>query len=181
MTKRNENPDQLIDWFDDFDGPNKFRFLSNFYVGEPIDMNDGHGAVYRTGEHAFAAYKAAALNAWQAIVDAKSPGKAKMLGRRIPLRSDWEEVKYDVMRAVLAAKFSPERAESELLLATGDAMLIEGTDWNDKVWGVTNGKGNGRNWLGTLLMAQRAMLRSGMYPIRINRAVLNFSVAEWSE
>ena len=175
MTDRNERPKQLINWFDDFDGPNKYGFLSNFYVGEPIEMGDGHGACYRTGEHAFAAYKAMDSNSWQSIVDAKSPGKAKMLGRRVQLREDWEAVKYDVMRAVLAAKFHPDRREAKMLLKTGDAMLIEGTDWNDRVWGVTSERGNGRNWLGHLLMAQRAILRSGMHPIRINRAVLGFS------
>lgn len=175
VTERNENPKQLINWFDDFDGPNHYRFLSNFYVGDTIDMGDGHGACYKTGEHAFAAYKAADGNSWQAIVDASSPGKAKMLGRRIELRKDWEAVKYDVMRAVLAAKFSPDRPEAKMLLDTKNAMLIEGTHWDDKVWGVTMSRTVGRNWLGTLLMAQRAILRSGLDPKTVHRSVLNFS------
>lgn len=168
--ERNARPDQLIDWFDDFEGHNDYRFLSNFFIGDPIDMNDGHGACYRTGEHAFQAYKATDLVQWQGVVDAKSPGKAKMIGRRIELRKDWEQVKFDVMRAVLAAKFSPERPEAEMLLATGDALLIEGTEWNDRVWGV-NRQGMGRNWLGTLLMAQRAVLRSGLQPLKVQRTV----------
>lgn len=166
MFTQNENPSILIDWFDDFEGENKYRFLSNFYVGEPIDMQDGNGPIYRTGEHAFQAYKASDRKGWRTVVEAKDPGRAKARGRRLTLRDDWESVKYDVMSAVLAAKFAPDRPEAVLLVMTGDALLVEGTHWGDRVWGVAVPKGSirqptGRNWLGRLLMAQRAILRAG--------------------
>lgn len=165
MQQRNENPGILIDWFDDFEGAHRFDVLSNFHIGEPIDMGDGEGAVYMTGEHAFAAYKASTRKAFDKVLKAKSPGAAKSVGRTITLRSDWEHKKFDVMTCVLAAKFASGRPEADVLLETGDALLVEGTHWGDRVWGVAIPKKEGspepgRNWLGRLLMAQRATLRA---------------------
>lgn len=151
-----------IHWFDDFDGWNPHAYLSNFFEGAPIIIN---GVAYATGEHAFQAYKTGDEKWFNAIVDAKDPGTAKALGRRAPLRPDWELVKYDVMRMVVAHKFTLARQEGQLLLMTGDALLTEGTWWGDSVWGVEMTKGHfttwrGRNWLGTVLMARRAELRA---------------------
>lgn len=155
------NGDGIIHWFDDF-GPeptNHYRFLSNFYVGKPLELN---GLRFRTGEHMFQAFKADDLADFQTVAEAHSPGTAKALGRSIPLRSDWEQVKYDVMAAVLRTKFTLEREEGQLLLLTGDALLVEGTWWGDQVWGTALDREGypGRNWLGTLLMARRAELRA---------------------
>lgn len=162
---------ERILWFDDFeDEPtNQHRFLSNFYIGEPIRVSST--AVFPTGEHAFAAYKAADPRAFHAIataVDRKgspSPGAAKSMGRSCTLRPDWEVVKLDVMAAVIRAKFTLDRVEGHLLLETGNRLLMEGTYWHDRVWGVDLQANRedpvqapGRNWLGTLLMARRAEL-----------------------
>lgn len=121
---------------------------------------------FATGEHAFAAFKfwGTDWTHFRDIVEAPGPNPAKSLGRsrRHPLRKDWEVVKYDVMCAVTRAKYAINRAESAMLLATGDKMLVEGTWWGDDVWGVdlkTQGL-PGRNWLGTILMARRAELRA---------------------
>jgi ribA/ribD-fused uncharacterized protein len=152
-----------ITYFDAFEGPNEWAFLSNFYVAdEPLWVDDKS---YATGEHLFQAYKARTTKAHEKIRKAKSPGVAKMRGKTCRLRDDWEEIKYDVMRLTLKTKFSTHREEGALLLNTGDALLIEGTDWGDTVWGVerTNDRFDlwpGRNWLGTLLMARRAELRA---------------------
>lgn len=146
-----------IEYFDDFKGPNKHSFLSNFYRS-PVAM---FGITYQTGEHAFQAFKASNMKDHMIIANAKHPSVAKKLGRTCELRPDWEAVKYDVMVAVLRAKFSVGSELAEKLLATGDAMLVEGTDWNDRVWGVSLPSRQGRNWLGMLLMARRAELRSG--------------------
>ena len=144
-----------VDWFDDFEGENRYRFLSNFYVGEPIEFT---GVKFATGEHMFAALKAQNRLDFDRIAVARNPASAKAIGRKIGLRSDWEAVKYDVMRVVLATKFAHGRIEALLLASTGGKMLVEGTDWNDRVWGVNRTNGLGRNWLGILLMARRAEL-----------------------
>lgn len=152
-----------ITYFDSFEGPNEWAFLSNFYVGEePLWWNDKS---YATGEHLYQAMKARTTKVHEKIRKAKYPGTAKARGQVCALRNDWEEIKYDVMRLTLKTKFTTAREEGELLLSTGDALLIEGTDWNDRVWGVARNSDRfdlwaGRNWLGTLLMARRAELRA---------------------
>lgn len=156
----NRSPEFLINWFDDFGTPdNDFRFLSNFYIGEPIVYA---GDEYMTGEHLFQAMKAITERDEEKVRKAKSPGEAKKLGRRLQLRPDWEEVKYDVMAIVVRHKFARDRAEAKMLLDTGDALLMEGTFWGDQVWGIDLSLPTwpGRNWLGTLLMARRAELRA---------------------
>lgn len=146
-----------IEWFDSFEGPNPYDFLSNFYPS-PIKMRRKR---YPTGEHAFAAYKAATVEDHERIRTAKTPNQAKSIGRRVQLRPNWEEIKYDVMRQVLRIKFAEGSELADKLLATGNALLIEGTNWNDTVWGVERTTMHGRNWLGHLLMARRAELASG--------------------
>lgn len=92
---------------------------------------------------------------------ARTPAIAKRLGRKVRMRADWDEAKYDVMRSVVRAKFSdPEMAR--LLLATGDEELVEFNIWGDVVWGQcadSTWKWVGQNWLGKLLMELRIDLR----------------------
>jgi ribA/ribD-fused uncharacterized protein len=159
--------DTVIFWFDGFEGEQPHEFLSNFYIGEPI-VEEDYGYEWLTGEHMFAAYKARGARDFQRILAARDPGEAKGIGRGIVLRGDWEEVKYDAMRWVLALKFTLDRPEGQMLLETGDRLLVEGTWWGDRVWGVDLRKqpaaapwmSPGRNWLGMLLMARRAELRA---------------------
>lgn len=172
-TGTNADPKLMIDWFDYFGGDdepkNGYRFLSNFYV-EPFKLSLRVGKTlwkpreFITGEHAFQAAKATNAKDFNAIADAKTPSQAKALGRSCQLRPDWEVEKLDVMRQVLDAKFSMESdcIATDWLLATGDALLVEGTWWHDVVWGVDlNTEGTpGRNLLGVLLMARRAELRA---------------------
>jgi len=160
----------VISWFDDFEAPdNEWRVLSNFYVGEPIHFHLA-GVVALTGEHFFQAMKARTGVDFRKILASATPGEAKANGRHLlRIRPDWERVKYDVMRVTLGLKFTLAREEGLRLLATEDALLIEGTHWGDKVWGVALPKDEehpgaawasspGRNWLGLLLMARRAEL-----------------------
>ncbi len=179
-------PGVLCLWFDDLGTGNAaYRFLSNFYEGDPItlpgvtwealaqackvetEVTDAHEPIeFKTGEHAFAAMKfwGSDFDHFLNIVGAPDPNSAKALGRsrKHPLRPDWEVVKLDLMAAITREKYSLGRSEAHLLLKTGDAYLCEGTYWADEVWGVAlDQKGlPGRNWLGTLLMARRAELRA---------------------
>ena len=73
------------------------------------------------------------------------------------LRLGWEGMKDDIMREALHAKFTQHPALQSLLLATGDAELVEHTT-NDRYW-ADGGDGGGRNRLGQLLMELRAQLR----------------------
>jgi ribA/ribD-fused uncharacterized protein len=78
--------------------------------------------------------------------------------RTLPLRSDWESVKDDIMREALRAKFGQHPGLKSLLLSTADAELVEHTK-NDNYW-ADGGDGSGKNRLGALLMELRARLRA---------------------
>ena len=97
------------------------------------------------------------LTALLALAACGTPGKAKQLGRKVFLRPDWEEVKFQVMEDCLREKFR----DTELLvqlIATKGHFLIEGTTWHDKCWGICTCEecgGNGDNNLGKLLMKIR--------------------------
>ena len=80
--------------------------------------------------------------------DAGSPGEAKRRGRTLTLRPEWDEtIRFDAMRAVVAAKFAVEPARSRLL-DTGDALLIEGTSvgpmWIGRTGNTSDPMRNGR-------------------------------------
>ncbi len=62
------------------------------------------------------------------------------------------------MREALKAKFTQNEDLKNILLETGDAILVEHTE-NDNYWG-DGGDGNGKNMLGKLLMELREELRS---------------------
>jgi ribA/ribD-fused uncharacterized protein len=143
-------------------------FLSNFYPS-PLtfrltDAENPDGVYFTapTVEHAFQAMKLrpdnfSRLTETARILRAATPGNAKKLGRVIPLREDWDSVKDNVMLWLLNKKFSPwdNPGLSDLLVATGDALLIEGNTWGDTYWGVDSGTGEGQNRLGELLMQVR--------------------------
>ncbi len=77
--------------------------------------------------------------------------------RKRKLRRDWESAKVNVMREAVLAKFTQHDELQKLLLATGDAKIIEHTA-NDDYWG-DGGDGKGRNMLGQILMDVRNQLR----------------------
>lgn len=131
----------------------EYRFLSNFYPS-PICVD---GFVYPTVEHAFQAAKTFDKGEKQKIADARSPGRAKALGRKVRLRKDWESVKVGIMKQLVMQKFREHPDLQELLLATEDAALIEGNTWNDRFWGVCNG--HGKNHLGKALMWVRGQIQ----------------------
>ena len=135
----------------------KYDFLSNFYLC-PIALDD---IDYPSIEHAFQAAKTDDPDERYKLQIAPSPGAAKKMGRRVKLREDWETVKLDIMLDMLRQKFTRHAELRELLLATGDAELIEGNNWNDRYWGAVK-KGDewiGQNHLGRLIMQVRAELK----------------------
>lgn len=147
------SPIVLLDAIAAFEGPH--WTLSNF-AEHPMDV-DGHR--YATVEHYFQAMKPVSPADHDRIRDAATPAEAKRLGREVELVPDWRERRAAVMRRALAAKFTPDSAAGRALLATGEAVLVEGNDWGDQLWGVADGRG--RNLLGVLLMERRGALRAG--------------------
>jgi ribA/ribD-fused uncharacterized protein len=134
----------------------EYRFLSNFYPAELVWDN----IVWSSSEHAYVAAKTNDRKLRLEISKMAGKGVVKKFGQRLPLRPDWEEVKYDIMLEIVRAKFTQNPDLKAKLLATGDAHLEEGNTWNDRTWGVCPpGSGNGKNWLGKILMQVRKELK----------------------
>jgi ribA/ribD-fused uncharacterized protein len=114
---------------------------------------------WRTVEHYFQALKFPGDPHADRIRLVKSPMEAKTLGndRHAPLRPDWEQVKDDVMRRAVRAKFQTHADIRAVLLGTGDRRIVENAK-NDYYWGI-GADGSGKNMLGRILMEVRAELR----------------------
>ncbi|MFN8375187.1 MAG: NADAR family protein [Anaerolineae bacterium] len=118
------------------------------------------GKYWKTSEHYFQAQKFAGTPHEEDVRCAATPKQAATVGRdrKRPLRPDWEQVKDDVMRRAVLAKFSTHAEIREVLLSTGDEEIIENAP-GDYYWGC--GKtGTGKNMLGKILMEVREKLRS---------------------
>ncbi len=146
---------------DKFEG--RYHFLSNFYLCKV----EHQGIVYPSVEHFYVAMKS---NDEQ-LVDGKyyttgdlrefvatipTATEVKRFGRKLKLRKDWDIKKIEVMNFGVREKFKNELLK-KLLLESGNEELIEGNWWNDKFWGVCDGKGE--NHLGKILMEVRRELK----------------------
>ena len=138
----------MIDSFRDH-----YWFLSNFYPSE-VWLDD---RLYPSTEHAFQASKSDDSECREAIRMAKTPAEAKKLSRMLPLPSDWNTRRVQVMRDLLRQKFNKGTVLARRLLETGNEELVEGNTWGDQFWGVCNSIGF--NQLEKLLMEIREELR----------------------
>jgi ribA/ribD-fused uncharacterized protein len=72
------------------------------------------------------------------------------------------EVKLDIMRRADRAKYEQNPELAAMLLATGNAEIVEDAP-NDLFWG-TGPDGTGANWAGRVLMEVRESLRAATKP-----------------
>ncbi len=128
--------------------------LSNF-APYGVALN---GQWWRTVEHYFQAMKFHDPAYREKIRKAHRPKDAKALGmtRKIPLRDDWESVKDGIMLEAVRCKFKTHETLREMLLATGQANIVENAPM-DAYWGCGPG-GQGLNKLGKILMQVREEL-----------------------
>lgn len=143
---------------DNIIGPfrNEYSFLSNMYSCQVTIEGMG---TFTCAEAAFQACKCTNQEDMKSFFGI-SGREAKKLGRKINCRTDWDNVRVDMMRKVVQAKFTmPELADK--LIATGDEELVEINTWNDKFWGAVYEDEAlvGENNLGKILMAVRAELQ----------------------
>ncbi len=134
-----------------------FRFLSNFWPCKVVyeDME------YPSTEHAYQAAKCVDLKERKKIQQAKTPGEAKKLGRKVKIRSDWEDIKVSVMYELVKQKFKNPDLRN-LLLMTENVYICENNWWNDRFWGKCeneDGKMIGENMLGKILMDVREKIQ----------------------
>ena len=119
-----------------------------------------NGTLWPHSESAYQAAKATTKEDYMSFLKL-TPGQAKRHGKQIAIRSDWEEVKYDIMCEIVFEKFRQNPDLAEKLLATGWGHLEEGNNHGDQIWGVCPPRSNfGKNLLGKILMDVREELRS---------------------
>ena len=130
--------------------------FSNFSP-HPVTID---GKVWPTNRHYFQAMKFPHDPARQEkIWKAPGPTKAKKIAwdKTARIRAGWDGMRDQVMLTALRAKFTQHADIREILLSTGDQLLVEHTR-NDSYWG-DGGDGSGKNRLGKLLMRVRGELR----------------------
>ncbi|MBV5259946.1 NADAR family protein [Synechococcus moorigangaii CMS01] len=132
--------------------------FSNFSP-HPILCED---CIWPTAEHFYQAHKFLP-STHQSLIDkirqVPTPELAAALGRdpQYPKRPDWEDIKQKVMWQALWTKFTTHADIAQILLATGDTIIVEKSPV-DYYWGC-GADGSGQNHLGKLLMQVRAQLR----------------------
>ena len=133
-----------------------YGVLGNFDTKHPIQLK---GKEWPSTEHYFQAQKFSGTEYEEAVRLTSKPRDAAAMGRdrSLPLRADWEQVKDNVMREAVRAKFTQYPELGQLLMDTGTAELVEHTT-NDSYW-ADGGNGTGKNMLGKILMEIRIDLR----------------------
>lgn len=135
-----------------------YAFLSNFWYTRVFY----EGVNYPSVEHAYQAAKTMSI-VDRDIIKGLTVAKAKRHGRIVPMRTDWEHIKNDVMLDLLRQKFKLNKALQQKLLATGELVILEGNFWHDNYWGVCGCSQcavlPAGNYLGLLLMQVRTEIR----------------------
>ena len=104
------------------------------------------------------------------VLPSDEPDPALVMGRTADAllgfhtRPGWSRLRYPWMLTCLMAKFSQHQDMADLLIATGDAQIIEAGRIDDDAgrrWGIVNGRGS--NYLGRLLMRVRGTINGSEY------------------
>lgn len=131
------------------------------------------GTRYNCAEQFMMAEKASVFNdkeIWAEIMASDDPSVIKKLGRRVRSfdSSIWNSHCIDIVRKGNVAKFGQNPKLREILLSTGDKILVEASPY-DRIWGIgldADEPGarspklwKGENRLGFILMEVREVLR----------------------
>ena len=136
----------------------KYYEFTNFFPS-PIELD---GKLWPTTEHYFQAQKFVGTPLVEIIRQKKYPRDVFEFAQKPDIasqcRKDWKEVKVQVMKKALVAKFTQHDDLCQLLIGTGKRTLVERSPY-DTFWG-DGGNGSGKNQLGKLLMEVREELKS---------------------
>lgn len=128
--------------------------LSNFSLHSVSIPNFG---TFPTAEACFQAFKDPNNNEYvERLVRARTPSIAKSIGSKSNIRSDWDQIKVQIMYNIIFHKFDQHEDIRQHLLRTGLRPLIEHTKY-DLYWG-DGGDGSGKNVFGKLLTQLRNKL-----------------------
>lgn len=116
-----------------------------------------YGRWWNWVEAPYQAKKTAVSEEYDSIWQAKTNNESRLLGQKVTMRPDWDQVKAQVMYECCLAKFLQHPELRKQLMETGDQELIEDSPV-DYYWGC--GKdGTGQNMLGKTLMKIREELK----------------------
>lgn len=133
-------------------GHKEYGWLGNLSL-YPVKYN---GVTWPSVEHAYQAMKSKDPVVQKTIRDSPTPKMALRAGRKAVIRSDWDDIKVQVMENILRHKFIGDLATS--LKNTGDARLIEDADVTRSIFWGEYSDGTGENTLGKILMKIRDLL-----------------------
>lgn len=128
-------------------------YMSNFYRS-PIYI---YNRWWRNVEAAYQSRKFSDEETIDKLAKATSAKEAREIGQGGVMRSDWDQVRYEVMKECVLAKFLQNQPLKEHLLNTGDEYLIEDSPV-DSYWGC-GADGNGQNQLGRILVEAREIIK----------------------
>lgn len=166
MVSKEENQDNVIYFYETFDGLSKpeHRYLNNFQESPLVSAS---GLTFLSVEHYYQAHKFGDFSKegfkekFEEIRTAEDPDKCKKAARRLTKELDdkvWDKEGWDAkykeyyMRRGLVFKFSQNKDMLAKLLETGDKVLKEESK-KDMYWGgLLEGS---KNRLGELLMELR--------------------------
>ena len=138
-------------------GDAPLKELSNYFTSEFVL----DGVTYRTLEAYLQSEKYSSTDPDYAQKIREQRNSALLRGmaksKAHTARADWDDVRLNVMRKGLEAKFAMP-AFAAVLLGTG-AALLEQESVNDAYWGI-GADGTGENWTGKLLMELRTKLQA---------------------
>ncbi len=129
----------------------EYRWLSNFW---PVQIKY-KGRVFHNVENAFHSEKSDD----SFFKDfCKLESNPKIVKKRqldmITLRSDWGNVKVEIMEELTRIKYHNLELQQKLL-DTGNQEIQEGNSWDDTFWGINLETGKGENRLGKIIMKIR--------------------------
>ncbi|MFJ7909950.1 NADAR family protein [Kitasatospora sp. NPDC096204] len=149
-------------------GGTRQECLSQWWPGEfTVD-----GVGYASAEHWMMAGKARMFGdeeIAQRVLEARTPGEAKKLGRLVRDfdNETWTAGRFELVVAGNVAKFGQDEALRDYLLGTGDRVLVEASPL-DRIWGIglaaddiraqQPAEWRGLNLLGFALMETRTRL-----------------------
>lgn len=139
------------------------RFLSNFYPHKKDGGKFPHevkvfynGVEFDCVENAYQAAKSLDKSEQIKISKLTPYQSVEYWQDRNDYRSDWHDIKLDIMKDLVTQKFTNNPKLKQMLLATGNMKLEEGNSWGDTFWGICDGIGE--NNLGKTLMSVRKEL-----------------------
>lgn len=134
-----------------------YGFMSNFYSSKIII----YGKTWENVEAPYQSQKTLIQDEIDQIHSSKSAKESKLLGQKVTMREDWDDIKAVVMYECVFAKFDQNFQLHKELYETGDAYLIEDSPV-DSYWGC-GADGLGKNMLGKILMRVRKLYKEKFY------------------